>query len=122
MNGDVAAFYEASRWPTWRDDTPNSGDQGFSFYPFLFADGGPMGDRARRVVPMRELWTLQWNLADQLGDMPDGGNITVRSTTDTTGQQTPPPNLFAVDQPTRAVAPHRSVPDLAPCQGDPASP
>lgn len=62
--GDIASFYEASRWPDWQDDIASAhGDQGFSIYPFLSAAGGPVNGRSRRLVPMTELWGIQWRLA-----------------------------------------------------------
>ena len=73
-NGDLARFYERSRWPGWdRDVAGISPDQGFSIYPFLCANGPPVAERSRRPVPMRELWYAHQELARQLADTPPGG-------------------------------------------------
>jgi hypothetical protein len=64
--GDLSSFYEGSRWRGWQDEIASaSGDQGMSIYPFLSAAGGPVSDRSRRLVPMTELWGLQWQLAGE---------------------------------------------------------
>jgi hypothetical protein len=65
-SGDLASFYEGSRWPGWEQELASAGgDQGFSIYPFLSAAGGPIIDRSRRLVPMTELWGIQWRLAGE---------------------------------------------------------
>ena len=81
LDGDLAAFYEASRWSTWKDDVAEaSGDQGYSIYPFLCTAGAPIEERSRRLVPMTELWAVHWQLAQQAGGLPDGAtfNVNVR--------------------------------------------
>lgn len=56
------------------------GDHGFSFMPMLWAKGPALGERARRVVPQRELWRLHQDLARQLAETPDGTQVHLRLT------------------------------------------
>ncbi|MFB6366542.1 DUF2625 family protein [Paenibacillus elgii] len=57
--GDVQKFYETFRWEGWAEEVRHiDGDQGVSIYPFLWANGGPVIDRARSVVPIEELWNI----------------------------------------------------------------
>ncbi|KEQ23197.1 DUF2625 family protein [Paenibacillus tyrfis] len=57
--GDVQKFYETFRWEGWAEEMrPIDGNQGVLIYPFLWADGGPVTDRARSVVPIEELWKI----------------------------------------------------------------
>lgn len=66
ITGDLASFYEGSRWPGWEQEIASANDDhGFSIYPFLSAAGGPVIDRSRRLVPMTELWGIQWRLAGE---------------------------------------------------------
>jgi hypothetical protein len=68
----LGQFYASLRWPGWERDTAAlSPDQGFSVYPFLWAEGPPIEERSRRAVPMTELWGLHHDLARQ---MHAGGN------------------------------------------------
>lgn len=65
--GDLARFYKDSRWSRWREDASAlSGESGFSIYPFLWADGPTIEERAREPVPMKELWHLQMKMASQM--------------------------------------------------------
>lgn len=69
MGGDLEAFYENSRWPDWREQVaPLPGDQGILIYPPLWAaEGGDLVDRARKPVPIGELWGLAHEWRNQLG-------------------------------------------------------
>ena len=69
LTGEVTAFYEDARWPAWESDARSlAGDQAFSIYPFLFAEGPAVGLRSRRSVPIEELWQLYaFELPAQLG-------------------------------------------------------
>lgn len=42
-------------------------DEGFAFYPFLFAKADGIGSRARRKVPMAEIIGLEVDFLRQLG-------------------------------------------------------
>lgn len=69
LNGDLGQFYGEFRWPGWQDEVAElTGDQGFTIYPFPFADGPPMGQRSRGTAPMSELFGLYTgDLREQLG-------------------------------------------------------
>lgn len=57
--GDLARFYAASRWATWRADVAAlDGDRGTLVYPFPCADGPPLDERSRSAVPIQELWAI----------------------------------------------------------------
>ncbi len=59
LQGDLERFYQNARWSGWRNDVKKvHGDQGISIYPPLWANGGPLETRSRRVVPMLELWDV----------------------------------------------------------------
>jgi hypothetical protein len=67
LSGDLAKFYEGQRWPGWSAEVEQlRGDQGFTLYPFLWAEGPPIGERHRGVVPMAELFDLLFDLRGQL--------------------------------------------------------
>ena len=68
LTGDLAKFYEASRWPNWQADVAAlGGDQGIAVYPFLWAEGGSIAERSREVVPASEIFALQFRMREQLG-------------------------------------------------------
>lgn len=69
LNGDLDQFYGEFRWTGWQDEVAElTGDQGFTIYPFPFADGPPMGQRSRGAAPMSELFGLYTgDLREQLG-------------------------------------------------------
>jgi hypothetical protein len=59
MSVDFAAFYEGMRFDGWEKEVAAlPGDQAFSIYPFLFAEGPEVGQRSRLPVPIDELWRL----------------------------------------------------------------
>ena len=69
LQGDLGAFYESLRWPGWRDEVAKlSGDQGISIYPFLWAAGPPVEDRARKVAPIAEIVVMQFDVRRQMDD------------------------------------------------------
>jgi hypothetical protein len=68
FSGDLELFYRDYRWPSCRDEVASlNGDQGISIYPFLWADGPPVGERTRATVPIHELWSLQRSFLRQMG-------------------------------------------------------
>lgn len=76
ITGDLATFYAQQRWEGWESETRAlNGDQGFSFWPMLWSSQPPIAERSRRVVPQRELWALQLDLAGQLPDLPRGSHV-----------------------------------------------
>ncbi len=81
ITGDIDGFYAGQRWPNWEQDVAAlDGDHGLLFWPMLWSSGVPLGDRSRRVVPQRELWSVQRDLARQIADLPPGSQIRVRFT------------------------------------------
>jgi hypothetical protein len=59
LTGDLGAFYEGYRWPGWDIDVAAAGgDQAYSIYPPLWAEGPAIKDRDRRLVPIAELFDL----------------------------------------------------------------
>jgi hypothetical protein len=69
LSGDLAKFYEGYRWPGWSAEVAVlPGDRAFCVYPFLWAKGPPIGERARGVVPMSELFHLQIDIRRQILD------------------------------------------------------
>jgi Protein of unknown function DUF2625 len=73
LSGDLERFYEGHRWPGWSAEVQRlPGDRAFSIYPFLWAKGPPIAERSRSVVPMAELFELQFDIRRQLS--PVGGD------------------------------------------------
>ena len=74
ITGGVEQFYESMRWPGWEAEVAAlEPDQVILAYPFLWADGPPIAERARKPVPLDEMWRLQLELRRQLagnGDPP----------------------------------------------------
>ncbi len=68
LTGDLGGFYEALRWPTWREDASTIGaDFGFSLVPPPFTKEGKLvANASRRPVPMVELWGIYQDYAHQL--------------------------------------------------------
>ena len=79
FQSDLDQFYSELRWPGWRDEVRTlSPDQGIAVYPFLWArEGGPVGSRTRSPVPMRELWALSHDMAEQLRDVPKDSPVRI---------------------------------------------
>lgn len=67
FTGDLDGFYRDARWPTWAEEVRGlTGDQGILVYPPLWAEGGPLTERARNPVPMTEMWGLSHDWKRQL--------------------------------------------------------
>jgi hypothetical protein len=59
MSENLGKFYESLRWNSWTIETTSiNGDQAISVYPFLCAEGPPIGERDRRPIPISELYSL----------------------------------------------------------------
>ncbi len=83
LQGDLNTFYADVRWLGWEQECATlTGDQGFSFWPMLWSGGSSLIDRSRKVVPMRELWSLQRDLARQIADLPPGSAIKFKVSAD----------------------------------------
>jgi hypothetical protein len=64
----LAQFYENLRWPSWREDTAGlSGDQCYSFYPFLWTKEGSITASHRAQASVQEVYDLKTDLLRQLG-------------------------------------------------------
>ncbi|PTM53239.1 DUF2625 family protein [Desmospora activa] len=61
MTGDIKKFYQPFYWTGWEQDVQSlHGDQGYSFYPFLWTrEGKNIESVSRKAVPIAELWKLQ---------------------------------------------------------------
>ncbi|MGB7844092.1 MAG: DUF2625 domain-containing protein [Candidatus Acidiferrum sp.] len=60
LGSDLAKFYEASRWKGWKDEVSAlSGDQAFSFYPFLWTEEGKDIEKCdRKPIPISEVFSI----------------------------------------------------------------
>jgi len=59
FTGDLEQFYENVRWPGWQDEMREvRGDQAMSVYPYLSAEGPPIGERSRRPINVAEIYSL----------------------------------------------------------------
>jgi hypothetical protein len=68
LSDRLAEFYSALRWPSWREDVAGlSGDQCFSFYPFLWTKEGSIAASKRDEVPIHEAFDMKEHLLRQLG-------------------------------------------------------
>jgi uncharacterized protein DUF2625 len=77
--GDLAGFYQASRWPSWREDSASvDGDYGFLIMPPLWSSGPPLAERVRRAAPQRELLAFALDVGRQTQDLPPGAHIQLR--------------------------------------------
>ncbi|MFC4812914.1 DUF2625 family protein [Paenibacillus sp. GCM10023250] len=66
--GNIQKFYETFRWNGWKDDIQEmAGDKGVLIYPYLWAEGQPVSNRARSIVPIEELWDINWANKEKLG-------------------------------------------------------
>lgn len=60
FSGDLNKFYEGLRWKGWQAEIKHmDGNQGLSFYPFLWTkEGKDISKVSRKPVPIEELWPL----------------------------------------------------------------
>lgn len=60
FSGDIKKFYEPFYWKGWEKDIQSiDGNQGVSFFPFLFTtEGKDINKDSRKIVPIEELWSL----------------------------------------------------------------
>jgi hypothetical protein len=66
-SGRLDVFYDGRRWNGWREECRTlAGDRAFSFYPFLWAKGPPIGERDRAPVPIAEMYSLVLDFRRQL--------------------------------------------------------
>jgi len=68
LTNQTEAFYEALRWPAWREDLRTlSSDQCFAFFPFLWTREGTIEHSQRSIVPVSDLWDMKVSIVRQLG-------------------------------------------------------
>ncbi|TCM99390.1 uncharacterized protein DUF2625 [Paenibacillus sp. BK033] len=66
--GDLTQFYETFRWNDWVEDVQKlNSDKGILIYPYLWAKGDSISNRARNIVPIEELWHINLEYRDKLG-------------------------------------------------------
>ena len=59
FSGKVDQFYESWRWAGWESEVEKvAGDAAYSIYPPLWAEGPEIGLRARRPVPVAEVFGM----------------------------------------------------------------
>ncbi|MEQ8276707.1 MAG: DUF2625 family protein [Deltaproteobacteria bacterium] len=74
LHGDLDGFYAAQRWDDWASEVRAlQGDQTFSIYPPLWAQGPSIAERSRRPVPSTEALEGQFELQDQLASSTEDG-------------------------------------------------
>jgi hypothetical protein len=67
FTGDLSEFYKNVRWTNWEKEiTEINGNQGYSFYPFLWTEHDNINELNRKAVPISEIWELQQEFAKQL--------------------------------------------------------
>ncbi|WP_160712065.1 DUF2625 domain-containing protein [Chitinophaga solisilvae] len=64
FNGDLEEFYQEERWMHWREDVAAlSGDEVFSFYPFLWSrEGKDINSCSRKAVPVQEQYDMHMSM------------------------------------------------------------
>lgn len=69
FNNDLEQFYQGNRWENWRSEIPEiSGDQVFSFYPFLWTqEGKNINKNSRKSIPVEEQYNFNLDSRKQLG-------------------------------------------------------
>lgn len=67
-SGRMDGFYGDQRWSGWQAEISDlDGDKAIGIYPFLWAEGPPIGERHRGVVPIAETWALTVDVRKQFG-------------------------------------------------------
>jgi hypothetical protein len=68
FSGNLDDFYSDIRWPGWQGEIqPLTGDQGITFFPFLFLqEGKDVATSKRDVVPIAQLWAFGQDMQQQL--------------------------------------------------------
>ncbi|WP_165749026.1 DUF2625 domain-containing protein [Cellulophaga sp. Z1A5H] len=67
FTGDLSSFYVNVRWENWKTDLIElHGNQGYSFYPFLWTEHENITALSRKAVSITEIWELQQDFVKQL--------------------------------------------------------
>lgn len=57
LSGQTSQFYSKFRWESWQSEVRQAnGAEGFSFYPFLWAEAEGLASRRRAKVPLYEIF------------------------------------------------------------------
>jgi len=74
FTGDLGAFYESLRWPTWKQDVALlSPDQSFSLAPPPWTkEGSDVSKVSRRVVAAEELFRVEFEVGARMGSVTTG--------------------------------------------------
>jgi len=69
LNGNLEQFYKGYRWTNWKTDVAAmSGDEVFSFYPYLWTvEGKDIEKNSRKQVPVEEQYNINFDFRKQLG-------------------------------------------------------
>ncbi|HUR23375.1 MAG TPA: DUF2625 family protein [Acidimicrobiales bacterium] len=80
LTDNLGLFYEHLRWPGWEAEIASLAlDQGLSLVPEPFTtQGSDLSKVSRRPVPIAELMSYWEYAAQQMKDIPDGGQFYVR--------------------------------------------
>lgn len=69
FTGNLADYYDNVRWKNWKKEISKlNGNQGISFYPFLWTKHKNIEKLSRKAVPIAEIWTLQQEVLKQLNN------------------------------------------------------
>jgi len=67
LSDKLSAFYPDLRWNNWESDVETaSGNQCFTFYPFLWTREGSVESSSRKLVSVSEQYALNVELASKL--------------------------------------------------------
>ena len=80
--GDVSRFYQELRWEGWKAEVSQaSPDQGFALHPPPFsAEGKPVTQARRDLVPITELCAFYRECARQIAELPEGASFRIKFT------------------------------------------
>lgn len=72
LHGDTDTFYSEFRWENWREDVSDlEYDKGISFYPFLWAEAESLESRIRKIVSIKEIIEIEFEVRSQLEEKTD---------------------------------------------------
>lgn len=68
FSGDIKTFYKSFYWENWQEEVKQiSGNQAFSFFPFLWTkEGKDIENTNRTIVPIEESYRLTMDFQEQL--------------------------------------------------------
>lgn len=69
LQGNVEDYFASVRWEAWRDDCSKitTMDKGILFYPFLWAKECNLETASKKVVPMEELISINFEYRKKMG-------------------------------------------------------